>query len=38
MPRNVVRRLLIVRVEAYSPMMEAVKELGGGAMIDLGRI
>jgi hypothetical protein len=35
LPRNVERRLLIVRVEADSPMMEAVKE-PGGAMIDLG--
>jgi hypothetical protein len=34
--RNVEHRLLIVRVEAYSPMMEAVNEPGGGAMIVLG--
>jgi hypothetical protein len=34
--RNVERQLLIVRVEADSPMMEAIKEPGGGAMIDLG--
>jgi hypothetical protein len=38
LPRNVERRLLIVRVEAYSPIMEAVNEPGGGAMIVLGRI
>jgi len=37
LPRNVEHRLLIVRVEAYSPIMEAVKEPGGDAMIDLGR-
>lgn len=36
MLRNVERRLLIVRVEADSPMMEAVKEPGGGARIALG--
>ena len=36
MPRNVERRVLIVRVEADSPMMEAIKAPGGGAMIDLG--
>jgi hypothetical protein len=36
LPRTVERRLLIVRVEADSPMMEAIKEPGGGAMIDLG--
>ena len=36
MPRSVERRLLIARVEAYSPMMEAVNEPGGGAMIVLG--
>ena len=36
MARNVERRLLIVRVEADSSMMAAIKEPGGGAMIDLG--
>ena len=36
MPQNVERRVLIVRAEADSPMMEAIKEPGGGAMIDLG--
>jgi hypothetical protein len=35
-PQNVERRLLVVRVEADSPMMEAIKTPGGGAMIDLG--
>jgi hypothetical protein len=35
LPRSVERRLLIARVEAYSLMMEAVKEPGGGAMIVL---
>jgi len=35
-PRSVERRLLVVRVEADSPMMEAIKTPGGGAMIDLG--
>jgi len=36
MPRTVERRVLIVRVEADSPMMEAIVAPGGGAMIDLG--
>ena len=36
MPRNVERRLLIVRVEADSPMVEAVKEPDGGARIAPG--
>ncbi len=36
LPRNVERRLLVVRVEADSPMMKAIKTPGGGAMIDLG--
>ncbi len=36
MSRNVERRLLVVRVEADSPMMEAIKAPGGGAVIDLG--
>lgn len=36
MPRNVEPRVLIVRVEEDSPMMEAIKAPGGGAMIDLG--
>ena len=36
MPRTVERRVLIVRVEADSPMMEAIVTPGGGAMIDLG--
>jgi len=36
MPRNVERRVLIVRVEADSPMMEAIATPGGGAVIDLG--
>ena len=36
MPRTVERRVLIVRVEADSPMMEAIVTSGGGAMIDLG--
>ena len=35
-PRKVERRLPIVRVEADSPMVEAIKEPGGGARIDLG--
>ena len=30
LPRNVERRLLVVRVEADSPMMEAIKTPGGG--------
>ena len=36
MPRKVERRVLIVRAEVDSPMMEAIKEPGGGAVIDLG--
>ena len=36
MPRTVERRVLIVRVESDSPMMEAIVTPGGGAMIDLG--
>jgi hypothetical protein len=36
LPRNVERRVLIVRVEAHSPMMEEIMAPPRGAMIDFG--